>query len=456
LFLLTTSVFAANIYVNHNGNDSVASASGYVLAATGKTVTKTGAFANYVYNSGDVFQVVSGTGATPGYYTIASRTSANAIVLATSAGDCANATCVFGNDGTTETTTAGTLHGPYRTIKYAAANCSSGDTILIKADQNYVMNGTDQPAATIDVNHNPCTIRGYYLTVGDQDAGGAYYKNVTHGWVVIDVCNGGWNALGMSGISDISNVGWCNLKTINASGASYYIGSIDAGQYGYLLQNCWITGSGSPIGAIVCDVTHGLTVRDCKFTGTYSGNEGDNAIIQAIDAVSPGALVVEFCEFNHGDAPTTILSAFSMSIIHDNIFNISGAVPAIINLNTDGEVYNNIIYEGSGGNITTGILLNTKYSAVYNNIIVGCTTSINENTGGSAGGYNCLYNNGANWTLRYGDITTNPQFVDATNGDFRLKPTSPCINTGKPIYYPSGKTSMGAWQPGFSDVFGGI
>lgn len=46
-----------------------------------KTITKTGAFVEYTFRAGDRLTVFSGTGAVAGSYLIASRTSANAIVL---------------------------------------------------------------------------------------------------------------------------------------------------------------------------------------------------------------------------------------------------------------------------------------------------------------------------------------------------------------------------------------
>jgi hypothetical protein len=42
-------------------------------------------------------------------------------------------------------------------------------------------------------------------------------------------------------------------------------------------------------------------------------------------------------------------------------------------------------------------------------------------------------------------IEADPQFVDAANGDFRLKPISPCLNAGKPTL-DGGYTTVGAWQ----------
>lgn len=51
-----------------------------------KTLTKTAAFASYTYADGDTIKISDGTGATAATYTIASRTSDNAIVLVTSIG----------------------------------------------------------------------------------------------------------------------------------------------------------------------------------------------------------------------------------------------------------------------------------------------------------------------------------------------------------------------------------
>lgn len=50
------------------------------------TLTKTGAFTNYVYKSGDRIRITGGTGATAGFYVVAGRTSADAITLTTTIG----------------------------------------------------------------------------------------------------------------------------------------------------------------------------------------------------------------------------------------------------------------------------------------------------------------------------------------------------------------------------------
>ena len=48
-------------------------------------------------------------------------------------------------------------------------------------------------------------------------------------------------------------------------------------------------------------------------------------------------------------------------------------------------------------------------------------------------------------TIGKHSIAVDPQFMDPGNGDFRLKPTSPCLNTGRPTI-DAGSINMGAWN----------
>jgi hypothetical protein len=71
---------------SNDGFDGIvkASSTSFSWTESTKTLTKTGAFASYTWQPGDRIYIVSGTGATAGYYTVASKTSNNAIVLTTS------------------------------------------------------------------------------------------------------------------------------------------------------------------------------------------------------------------------------------------------------------------------------------------------------------------------------------------------------------------------------------
>lgn len=68
-----------------------------------KTITKTAGFASYTFAKGDILNVTGGTGATAGRYTIASRTSDDAIVLSAS----------IGSDADGKTDIAGQIEFPY-------------------------------------------------------------------------------------------------------------------------------------------------------------------------------------------------------------------------------------------------------------------------------------------------------------------------------------------------------
>jgi len=327
-------------------------------------------------------------------------------------------------------------------IQVALDAAVDGDTVWIKADEDYVMDGADQQAAQLDVDADDnITVRGYYLTVGDQDYGGAYYKDSTNGWVVIDANNGAFHVFK---VGDYENLVWMNIKTKNVgSNQISFDLTPTVEKSGYMVQNCWTTGGRE---AICCEYLANLMIRDCKFTGAYNSTPVF-AVIRLISTVARGT-IIESCEFAHGDTPRSIYCLnMGMNLICNNVFNISGTVTTVIEIYNAALITNNVIYENSGGVITNGVKFaaGAKSCAIFNNIIVGCTTSIDDAATVNFGGWNCLYNNSTDWTLRDGDIQLDPQFMDAANSNFKLKPTSPCLNTGKPTL-DSGYTSIGAWQ----------
>jgi hypothetical protein len=321
------------------------------------------------------------------------------------------------------------------------------DVILIKADQDYVMNGTDQQAAQFDVdnvNLNSVTIKGYYLSSGDQDFGGAYYKDPNHGWVIIDANNGNYNVFG--NVANVSGLAWKNIKTINVNTAysPFYIFPGSA-QRGHIFQNLFLTGGKW---GLFLDRLRNFVIMNCEFTGSFGTVSGE-AVIRTASNVT-GNMIMRDCLFaiTNTHRVVSIGATVQGFDISNNIFNISGTVVDCIYTANEGVIANNVIYENSGGAITNGIKYSAinRGSAVFNSIIVGCTKSIDDPaTYINFGGWNCFYNNGSDWTLRVGDIVADPQFMNAANGDFRLKPTSPCLNTGKQTLN-SGYTDIGTWQ----------
>lgn len=114
-----------------------------------------------------------------------------------------------------------------------------------------------------------------------------------------------------------------------------------------------------------------------------------------------------------------------------NSFSHSNRGTGIGSLGNDNKVINNVVYSNEGG----GLLITESNSLVYNNTVY--------NNPGDWGGMtiqgsghkiknNIFYQNGVSGTSL--DSTnlngTNPQFVDANNGNFRLQAGSPAINRG--------------------------
>ena len=89
---------------------------------------------------------------------------------------------------------------------------------------------------------------------------------------------------------------------------------------------------------------------------------------------------------------------------------------------------------GSSSNFL-GFLKNASSTlTVKNTIFVGNTgsetlmVSTANQLGTLVDSYNCYSNTGHSGGTN--NITQDPQFVDAPNGDYRLRPASPCINAG--------------------------
>jgi len=329
-------------------------------------------------------------------------------------------------------------------IQVALDAANSGDTVLIKADQDYVMDGNDQQAAQFDVDANDeVTIKGYYLNPGDQDYGGTYYRDPSHGWVVIDANDGDYDVF-VAG--DVHNPRFYNLKTININMSNYgFELAASAYKTGAILDNCWVVGNGTGRAIGITGNYYVTKIHRCKITGSFETGAGVRNIIY-ISAVTYGT-EVRGCIFDisNGEQVIGLYSVDGLSI-HDNIFNLGTLSDELIDCVTPISFFNNTIYVS--GSMNEGIELTgtKKASLIYNNIFVGLTTPIVDYSLASYLGHNCYYNCTNNPSGGINDLVDiDPRFMNAAGGDFRLKPTSPCLNTGEPTMN-GGYTSIGAWQ----------
>ena len=128
------------------------------------------------------------------------------------------------------------------------------------------------------------------------------------------------------------------------------------------------------------------------------------------------------------------------NIVHDVKRGIVVAPLTASGGNNNWEIYNNVLFNCSeiGIHILKGIDGNNQlYATAQNNICDGQDYDLNcQEYSNVTGGYNCLINDaivtgsGA-YTGNANDLyLTNPLFIDASNNDFHLQLSSPCIEAG--------------------------
>lgn len=154
----------------------------------------------------------------------------------------------------------------------------------------------------------------------------------------------------------------------------------------------------------------------CKFTTITNYSNGSGNFMQYVDQTTYGIrLTCTNCVFK-----------FENALSGGEAFFQRKSSPTWPYLKLDGCT---LIIDKPGGVITAGI-----DTAVYKNTIIsninataltglGTSSSLTESN-------NCYYNIGESADPANSIIVDDPQFVDSTNGDYRLRPSSPCIGAG--------------------------
>jgi parallel beta-helix repeat protein len=125
--------------------------------------------------------------------------------------------------------------------------------------------------------------------------------------------------------------------------------------------------------------------------------------------------------------------------IYENGYPGTTSFGIILSYGSANIAYNNIIYNNQAGITVDYNCKNCKVynNTIYNNIQGGYAgIEIGTSTTGTEVRNNIIYNhvapikdNGTN-TLISNNLTTDPNFINISNSDFRLQSTSPAINAG--------------------------
>lgn len=372
-----------------------------------------------------------------------------------------------GDNGSTEALAKATLVG-------ALAIHSDGDVIWFKNDA--ILEVTATSNATTD----GIDIVGYETFAGsetkpwesDLSQGGSQYKQ---SWSIVNSDGTAFHTLTVA--AGVDRFRLYNIKITGTASTQEPISFDQAGDetFGLVLNNCWIDGGKT----LVLIKQWGLFITDCQITGGWDLTS-PKSFNGCFDNVVSGQITGNYFNISAGNGYIALAASGlgggfepAGAVISHNIFTC-GASAALdkefVRTHHGGKFFNNTFYLPAGASLGVGAggaensmlalsgIASSLPSAAWNNIFVSDrTTSKPEgisdlNSNMEYEDYNCFDNTlQDSITPQLHDIIIAAQLANPANGDFRLKPISPCLNTGKPTIGGqsiglNGFSTMGAWQ----------
>lgn len=265
-------------------------------------------------------------------------------------------------------TNSGTLDNPYTSLATAMTNASSGGVIAILDGTHSEDTQVTLPKSLTFVGESTQAV----LSTSGTSYGGAIKAYNTSYSIKLETLKVYHNA-GSAHNFGLIHAGNTSAATVTVEGCILEMGPLTLGQTS-TQQRGWFAGASSP--------TTSLTVIDSVILG------GSNSTAYG---------------FVVGGDPNQ--DGFNVFDFQRNTFVVTGGSANKFSTYSAGitsSTFKNNIFVGNGNSETLGFTPSTYLN-------------------------NCHYNNGETTGGTDNLFSTDPQFVDSTNGDYRLRPSSPCI-----------------------------
>ncbi len=236
-------------------------------------------------------------------------------------------------------------------------------------------------------------------------------------------------------------------------------GDVAGGAAFSTLRNCIVSDNvaiGGGGGAVACHISDSVLIRNSASVGggaAYSDMQRCTVVSNTAELGGGGYDngIVEHCLLDRnlasygGGGLLMREDAVVRSCLIVN--NVAGTGGGGIYISKDG-VIENCTVVGNSAQVGGGLWWDTSEAFTVRNLILTQNEApTNSNWGGGEGTTaHSWFEDCATWPLPrgIGNITNDPQFVNAAAGDYRLLPTSPCINAG----------TNQAWMVGATDLDG--
>ena len=277
-----------------------------------------------------------------------------------------------------------------------------------------VTNGTYTPISTANKAITIRSVNGASVTIID---GGGTARCATLGFAQIGMESMTTNTV-LSGFTLTNGDGGSHFGTLNnCTLTNNTATSRGGGSYYGTLNNCTLTGNTAS--SYYGGGSYYGTLNNCTLTGNTATREGGGSYGSTLNNCT---LTGNSANNGGGSSGGTLNSC----ILTGNTANNGGGscIGTLNNCTLTGNT------ASSGGGSYSSTLNNC---IIWGNFITG-TGSVTNYNGGTFR-YSCTWPmpDGSN----PGNIDADPMFVDAANGDFRLKAGSPCINAGTNVWFTS-------------------